>query len=138
MARAGYGNMAMTACFAGPLCNILCGLGLGWLLLLLADSPQRSAHVVRHFLLVCTHRDLTSDLAPSSVDEEGSAIGKVALQHSLRTVAMPGIKAVTCNGVLDDSRVLAFMPAAISNLYPQGPSACSRPLCSHHRCTESK
>ncbi len=52
MARAGYGNMAMTACFAGPLCNILCGLGLGWLLLLLADSPQRSAHVVRHFLLV--------------------------------------------------------------------------------------
>lgn len=53
MARAGYGNMAMTACFAGPLCNILCGLGLGWLLLLLADSPQRSAHVVRHFLLVC-------------------------------------------------------------------------------------
>ena len=25
--------MAMTACFAGPLCNILCGLGLGFLLL---------------------------------------------------------------------------------------------------------
>jgi Sodium/calcium exchanger protein len=30
MARKGLANMAMTACFAGPLFNLLVGLGLGW------------------------------------------------------------------------------------------------------------
>ena len=30
MARKGLGNMAMTACFAGPVFNILIGLGLGF------------------------------------------------------------------------------------------------------------
>jgi len=34
MARKGLGNMAMTACFAGPLFNMLVGLGVGFLLLL--------------------------------------------------------------------------------------------------------
>jgi len=34
MAKKGLANMAMTACFAGPVFNMLVGTGLGWLLLL--------------------------------------------------------------------------------------------------------
>ena len=34
MARTGFANMAITACYAGPLCNMLTGLGLGFLALL--------------------------------------------------------------------------------------------------------
>ena len=34
MARTGLANMAMTACFGGPMCNMLTGLGLGFLTLL--------------------------------------------------------------------------------------------------------
>lgn len=46
MARSGFGNMAMTACFAGPLCNMLCGLGLGFLLQIMKSS-QSYTPVVR-------------------------------------------------------------------------------------------
>lgn len=42
MARTGYANMAATACFAGPLCNLLCGLGLGFLLSILRSTQ---AHI---------------------------------------------------------------------------------------------
>ena len=37
MARTGFANMAMTACYGGPLCNMLTGLGLGFLALLRAS-----------------------------------------------------------------------------------------------------
>ena len=43
MARTGFANMAMTACFGGPLCNMLTGLGLGFLALLRASHAASAA-----------------------------------------------------------------------------------------------
>ena len=40
MARKGLANMAMTACFAGPVFNMLVGLGLGFSLLLHGDNAD--------------------------------------------------------------------------------------------------
>ncbi len=51
--------MAMTACFAGPLCNILCGLGLGFFFLLGREGSdggadvQLSAPVLTDAIIVC-------------------------------------------------------------------------------------
>lgn len=54
--------MAITACFAGPLCNILNGLGVGFLLLLGGDGDgkhassvnvQLSAPVLTDAIIVC-------------------------------------------------------------------------------------
>mmetsp|Transcript_10972 Transcript_10972/g.25480 ORF Transcript_10972/g.25480 Transcript_10972/m.25480 type:complete len:124 (+) Transcript_10972:1495-1866(+) len=44
MARKGLANMAMTACFAGPVFNILIGLGLGFSALS-AQTGESSIHV---------------------------------------------------------------------------------------------
>ena len=40
MARTSFSNMAMTACFGGPMCNLLTGLGLGFLALLSSSSAS--------------------------------------------------------------------------------------------------
>ncbi len=46
MARTGFANMAMTACFAGPMCNMLTGLGLGFLALLRkSNAPTTPVHL---------------------------------------------------------------------------------------------
>ena len=46
MARTGFANMAMTACFAGPMCNMLTGLGLGFLALLRkSDALSTAVHL---------------------------------------------------------------------------------------------
>ncbi|GAX27176.1 solute carrier family 24 (sodium/potassium/calcium exchanger), member 6 [Fistulifera solaris] len=46
MARKGLGNMAMTACFAGPVFNILIGLGLGFgSLAAITGNPETAVHL---------------------------------------------------------------------------------------------
>jgi solute carrier family 24 (sodium/potassium/calcium exchanger), member 6 len=57
MARKGLANMAMTACFAGPVFNILIGLGLGFSALAAqtgepAITVALSASVVTGFIFV--------------------------------------------------------------------------------------
>ena len=52
MARRGLGNMAITACFAGPIFNVLVGLGAGFLELLAARGARSVAVTLPPSLLV--------------------------------------------------------------------------------------
>ena len=52
MARTGFANMAMTACFAGPMCNMLTGLGLGFLALLRKSDALSSAVQLQGLTLI--------------------------------------------------------------------------------------
>lgn len=57
MARKGLANMAMTACFAGPVFNILMGLGLGFSKLQAQTGKQEtsvelSAPIITGFIFV--------------------------------------------------------------------------------------
>jgi sodium/potassium/calcium exchanger 6 len=52
MARKGLANMAMTACFAGPVFNILMGLGLGFSRLFAATGESEKSVVVTPAVLI--------------------------------------------------------------------------------------
>ena len=56
MTKKGFGEMAITGCMAGPIFNILCGLGLSCLFMLLNDPDGKIA-----FSITTTENKLNSD-----------------------------------------------------------------------------
>ena len=69
MARKGLANMAMTACFAGPVFNILVGLGMGFSSLLASEDKESievsmNAAIVTGFLFIIANTTLMIVVGP--------------------------------------------------------------------------